>query len=174
LIDHLIRLSAAAASADKRNDAEGAAVVAPILDLEIRPGAVAQGILDGSREKIALFGDVADVNLAVIRSGFGQHLRDQRLVRIAHHQRYSGQPGQLGWGSLRVAPCDENEGIGMGAVDAADGLANLIVGVGGDGAGVEDHYIRVGDGSGRFETLGGESRFEGCSVGLGGPATKSF
>jgi hypothetical protein len=47
LFDHRIALRAAAAAAHERNNAERAAIVAAILNLEIRPGAVAESILDG-------------------------------------------------------------------------------------------------------------------------------
>jgi hypothetical protein len=47
----------------------------------------------------------------------------------------------------------------MSAMDAADGLAHFVVGGGGDGAGVEDHYIRLGDRGGRFQTLGRQPGF---------------
>ncbi len=69
LFHHLVGRGAAAAAAHERDDAEGAAVVAAVLNLQIGAGAVAGGIFHGRGEKIALGEDIAHVDVAVVRGG---------------------------------------------------------------------------------------------------------
>src|ERR1700733_271577 len=66
LTHHLLSRRAPASPAHKWNDAEGTAVVAAVLYLEIGACAVAGGILHGGREKIMLRKDVAHVDVAVV------------------------------------------------------------------------------------------------------------
>ena len=63
LLDHGFRRRAAAAAAHVRNNAERAAVVAAVLNLEIRARAVARGVFDRRGKKIALRENIADVDL---------------------------------------------------------------------------------------------------------------
>ncbi len=69
LLDHLLRRRAAAAPAHERNDAERAAVVAAVLDLQIGARAVARGVLHRRGEEIVLRENIADVDVAVVRRG---------------------------------------------------------------------------------------------------------
>ena len=89
-----------------------------------------------------------------------------RFVRIADNESHAGQRGDLFGRALCIAPGDQDAGIGVVAMQAPDGLADLIVGGRGDSARVEDHQIGFGGRSRRLETLGSEPRFDGSSVGL--------
>src|ERR1700694_5144993 len=95
LFDHLVSRRTAAASTNKWNDAEGAAVIAAVLNFEIGTRAVAGGIVDGSGQKAVLREDVAPGNLAVIWRGGGQSddVRNLRLVRIPDHPVYARHGG---------------------------------------------------------------------------------
>ena len=95
LLDHLLGGRAAAASAHERDDAERAAIVAAVLDFQIRARAVARGVFHRRRQKVALCENIADVNIAdvniaVIGRRASPDLRDLRLVRIAHHPLHPG------------------------------------------------------------------------------------
>ena len=63
---HLPGRRAAAAPAHERNDAERAAVVAPVLDLEVGPRAVPGRVFHRRGEKIVLRENVAHVDVAVV------------------------------------------------------------------------------------------------------------
>jgi hypothetical protein len=57
-------------------------------------------------------------------------------VRVADHQTHTGQGGNFFRGALGVATRHHDAGVGLLPMDAADGLAKLIVGGGGYGTGV--------------------------------------
>ena len=104
LLDHLLRRSAAAAAAHERNDAERAAIVAAVLDLQIGAGAVAGRVFHRRGKKIVLREDIADVDVAVVRvAGSGDKVGDLRLVRIADHPFDARHGGQFFGRALRVA-----------------------------------------------------------------------
>jgi len=56
--------------------------------------------------------------------------------------------GEFLGGALGVAAGDEDAGLGMVAMEFANGLAHFIVGGGGDGAGVEHDQAGIGGGGG--------------------------
>ena len=49
---------------------------------------------------------------------------------------------------------------------AAHGLPHVVIGGGGDGAGIQDHQVGVRTRAGCLQSLGGEQRFQGGAVGL--------
>ena len=95
-------------------------------------------------------------------------------MRIADDQRNAFDRGQFLRGALRVASGDQNARVRVIAVHTAHGLAHLIVGGRGDGAGVEDDQIRIRGGSGGGKTFRGQAGFNGGTVGLGGSTAEVF
>ena len=172
LVDHGIRLRAAAASAHVGNDAERAAIVAAVLNLEIRASAVAQGVFNGRGKKIALLENIADADFAVIVRAVRDQIGNRILVRIADDQSHAGQSGDFLRRALRVAAGDDDARLGLRAMDAADGLAKLVVGGRGDGAGVQDDEVGVGKIVGGAETARSEPGFEGGPIGLRSAASE--
>ena len=57
-------------------------------------------------------------------------------------------------------------------MNPANGLARVVFGGGGHGAGVEDHQFGFRKALGGVQTLTGERGFESCAVGLGCPASE--
>ncbi len=143
LVDHGIRLRAAAAAAHVGNNAERAAIVAAVLNLEIRTSAIAQRVFHGRGKKIALLENIADADLAVIVRTVGDQIGDRILVRIADHESHAGESRDFLGRALGVAAGDDDARLGLRAMDAADGLAKLVVGGGGDGAGVQDDEVGI-------------------------------
>ena len=172
LIDHGIRLRAAAAAAHIRNNAERAAIVASVLNLEIRASAIAERVFNRRGKKVALVENIADANLAVIVRTIGNQIGDRILVRIPNDPGHAGNSRDLFGRALRVAACDDDPCIGLRAMDAADGLAQLIVGGRGDGAGVQDNEVSFGNFVGCTETAGSETGFERSTVSLRSAASE--
>src|SRR5450432_3895766 len=92
-------------------------------------------------------------------------MSDLVFVGIAKDRGHSGESGDLGGGSLGVAAGDEDLGGGVAGVDAADGSTGGAVGVGGDGAGVEDDELG-GFGRSWLEAAVRELVGDGGAVGL--------
>ena len=59
------------------------------------------------------------------------------FVRVADDLGHAGEGGDFFRGALRVAAGDDDLGFGIFAMNAADGGAGVLVGRGGDSAGVE-------------------------------------
>ena len=93
---------------------------------------------------------------------------------IPHHPFDARQGGQLVGGALGVAAGDQDAGRGVLAMDAADGVAEVFVGRGRDGAGVEHYQVRGGAFEGGLETGGRQRSLERRAIGLGGPATEAL
>ena len=94
------------------------------------------------------------------------------FVRITDDLGDAGEGGDFLGGALGVASGDDDLGAGILAMDAADGGAGIVIGGGGDGAGIEhDEFSAVGS-SGAFESLLLELALEGGAVGLGGAASE--
>ena len=139
--DHLIGGRAAAAAAHVGDDAERTAIIAAVLNFEIGAGALAGGVFDGGGKKIVLGENIADLDLAVIR--LGNKIGDARFMGISNDEGDSFESGEFFGRALGITPGDENAGIGAFAMDAADHLADFIVGGGSYGAGVEDDEVGV-------------------------------
>ena len=84
LINHPFGSRATTAPPHRGNDAKRAAVVAAILDLQVRPGTLAARVEDRQREEVLRRTDVADGDLAMIGGG-QNNVGDLGLVRVAHH-----------------------------------------------------------------------------------------
>ena len=160
---------AAAAPAHERDDAERAAVVAAVLDFQVGAGAVARGIFDRGGEEFALGEDIAHVDIAVVR-GRGDQLGDAGLVRVAHHPLHAGQRGNLFRRALRVAAGDQNAGGGVLAMDAPHGMAHVLIGRGGNRAGIQDNKVRFDPRAGLHHAPGGKLVFQRGPVCLRGTA----
>jgi hypothetical protein len=128
LRDHGIRPRAAAAAAHVGNNAERAAIVASVLNLEIRPGAVTQGIFNRRGKKVALFEDVADADLAMIVLAIDDQIGNRILVRVPDHEAHAGQSGDFLGRTLGVAAGDHDTRLGLCTMNAPDGLAKFVVG----------------------------------------------
>jgi hypothetical protein len=119
LLDHLVRRRAAAAPPDERNDAERAAVIAAVLDLQVGARAVAGGVLHRRGEEVVLREDIADEDVAVIGRGADQ-FGDLRLVGIPHDPFHAGHGGQFIGRALCVATGHQDAGRGVLAMHAAE------------------------------------------------------
>src|SRR5579863_1236187 len=99
-------------------------------------------------------------------------LWDSHLVRIPNYQGYAFKRGNLIGSALRVTAGDQDAGIRMLAMNAAHGLARLIVGRGCHGTRVQDDEIGFIQFPGRGQTLGNESRLDRGAIGLRRPASE--
>src|SRR6185312_11318394 len=108
------------------NNAERAAIVASVLNLEIRASAIAQGVFNRRGKKIALVENIADADLAVIVRAVGNEIRNQSLVRVSDYQTHARQGGDFLRRALSVATRDNDARVGLRAMNAADGLAKLV------------------------------------------------
>jgi hypothetical protein len=160
-------------AADRGDDAEGAAVVAAVLNLEVGTGTVSGGTLDGGLEEFVLIEDVADVDFGVVGGGVaGDDVANEAFVGVADDPGNALDLGKLFGGTLCITASDENAGRGVVALNTADDLADVLVGGGGDGTGVEDDEGRVIRAGSRGKAFAGEAGFKGGAVGLGGAATE--
>src|SRR5574341_1249375 len=120
-----------AAPANERDDAERATVVAAVLNLQIRPRAVAGCVLHRSGEEFLLGEDVPDKYLAMIRRGdslFAQDFGDPRLVGITDHPGDARQRRDLLRSALCIAAGHEDPRHGILAVKPPHGLPHILVG----------------------------------------------
>ncbi len=175
LFDHLLHRRAPAAPADERNDAKRAAIIATVLDFQIRAGAIAGRVLHRRGKKVVLREDISDVDIPVIRRALRaerHQVRDLGFVRIADHPLHPGQRREFRRRPLRIAAGDQDPRRWILAVDAADGLPHVVIGRRSDGAGVQDHEVGGGPLPGRVEALGRQQRFQRRPVGLRRPAAE--
>ena len=142
LLHHLFGGRAAAASAHERDDAERAAIVAAILNLQIRPRAVARRVFHRRRQKIALLENIADVDVAVV-GGRRHDLRDLRLVRVAHHPLHPGHRRQFLRSALRVAARHQDPRLRILAMHPPDGLPHVVIRRRSDRTGIQHHQVRA-------------------------------
>jgi hypothetical protein len=171
LLDRLLGGRAAAPPAHERYDAEGAAIVAAVLNLQIGARTVAGRVFHRRRQKIALLEDVADVNIAVV-GGRRHDLRDLGFVRVAHHPLHPGHGRQFVGGALRIAARDQNPCRRILAVHPPYGLPHVVVRRRSHGAGVEHHQVRAGALAAGCKSFAGQQRLQSGAVGLGGPASE--
>ena len=94
------------------------------------------------------------------------------MCELPTTQSHAGQSGDFLGRALRVAAGDHDARVGLRAMDAADGLAKLVVGGRGDGAGVQDDEVGVGNFVGCAEAARGETGFERGSIGLRSAASE--
>jgi len=109
----------------------------------------------------------------IVLSGARQRdLRQLMLVRVADDMSYARQPCDLFGGALRVATGDDNAGLRIPALNAADGRARILIGGSGDGTSIEYDDGSLAGIRGARETEFLELAFESGAVGLGGAATE--
>ena len=101
-----------------------------------------------------------------------RNLGELVFVRVADYAGYSRQGCDFFGSALGVASRDDDLGVGILAVDAADGGAGIVIGGGGDGAGVEHDEFGAGDGGSAVESLLLELALDRGAVGLGGAASE--
>ena len=140
--DDALHREAPAGAARQGNRAEGAGIVATVLDLEERPRA--GPLLPRERFRaLVLLVDAGDEDLGdgllVERTG---ELRGGEFLRRAEHQVHPADRGDLPGVQLRVAAGDDDERAGRIAQDAPDDLPALAVGPLRHGAGVQDEDVR--------------------------------
>lgn len=87
-------------------------------------------------------------------------------MRVADDPSHSGNSRDFLGRTLRVAAGDHDTGVRLRSMDAANGLAKLVIGGGGDGTSVQDDEVGVSNFAGGVEAARGESGFERSSIGL--------
>jgi hypothetical protein len=96
----------------------------------------------------------------------GQQIRDLALVLVPDDPRDAGERGEFLRSALGIAASHENAAAGILAVRAAHGLSHIVIGRRGDGAGIENHEVRLATVRRAYETARGKLRFERCAIGL--------
>jgi hypothetical protein len=95
------------------------------------------------------------------------------LVRIADHAGHAGQGRDFLGGTLSVASGNDNLGVGILALDTADGGAGILVGRRCYCTGIENDHVRVGGrGAGQSALL--ELALQGSAIRLGCTAAEIF
>ena len=74
--------------------------------------------------------------------GLYQEVGQAHFFLVAEHRLHPRQGRQLGRGPLGIAAGDPEGRSGVLPGQAADSLAGLLIGPGGDGAGVDDQQVR--------------------------------
>ena len=183
---------AATLAADVRDHAEGAAVVAAILDFQCGASVIPLSTEDGRNENFAGGEDVSGEDLGRRRTMSGRGCRPYKLdwdeilfggsdeigdlwfVGIAYDMGDAREDGQFFWCALSVTSGDENFGGGVLRVDFANGVAGLRVSSGSDGAGIDDdEFGCVWGGSGAAATVK-QLPLDGGAIGLCGAASELF
>src|SRR5262249_49097076 len=94
------------------------------------------------------------------------------FVRVSHHPCDAGNRGDFFGRPLSVASGDENLRAGIVATHAADRVAGVFVRGRRDGAGVENHQVRLGGVSRSVHPFACQGRFERGAVRLRGAASE--
>lgn len=94
------------------------------------------------------------------------------FMRVPDDLRDARQGGQLFGRALGIAAGDHDLCAGIFAVDSADGGAGVLIGGGGDRAGVQDDDFGVAQHAGALHSQILELAFDGRAVGLSRPAPK--
>ncbi len=150
LFDHLAHRHRARVSAPKRDDAEGAAMVAAVLHLHVGTGA-SLNALDQVPGGFFHRHDIVDGDLLVqadaeIRNA-GEHAScfnpggAMHLCVVSNHAVDFRHGGKVVRAGLRGAPGDDDPHLRPFALEPADGLARLAFGLTSDCAGIDDHHI---------------------------------
>ena len=166
--EHITNGAAHKITAHARDDAEGAAVVAALADLQIR--IVARRELDALRrhqvhEGIVRLGQVGVHRLHHLMGGVGTGHRQHAGVHLAHQIATA-----LAFAGTQAAGDDDLAVRGQGLTDGVQTFAHRIVD---EAAGVDDHQIGTGKGLGSLITLGAELREDEFGIGQGLGATQA-
>ncbi len=89
------------------------------------------------------------------------------FVRVPDDQADARQRRQLFRGALGVATGDQNSGVGIFAMKAADGCARVLIGRRSDGAGIQDDDFRFYGDGGTLQATAEQLAFDGSAIGLG-------
>src|SRR5712691_715614 len=137
LLDDRLRLLAPAPSARRWHDAEGAAMLAAVLDLHEGPRA--SGNPGDQRPRhFSSFGDLPYPHLRPVPlDERAQQLREPVLLAIAEHEVHAGHARQRGRVGLGQAAGDDDERGGIRPGDAPYGLAVGEVGAARHRAGID-------------------------------------
>ena len=95
------------------------------------------------------------------------------FVGVANYGGYAGECGDFMGSALGITSGDDDFGVWILPLDAADGGAGILIGGGGDGAGVQQNQVGLRGGS-VSEAASFELALEGGAIGLGGAAAKVF
>src|SRR5580658_826967 len=114
----------------------------------------------------------------LIPSRPGENVRQSNLgklvfVRVANHAGYAGQGSDFFRSTLGVASGDDDPGVGILALHAANRGTGILVGGGCHGTGVEDDHVGIG-GGGAIQPALLELALQGSAIRLGGAAAEIF
>lgn len=150
-------------TADSGDDAEGAAIAASVLDLEVGPGTVFACIDDRTGAELSC--DRAGMNAAVILD-LVHDRGDLGFVGIADDPVNTFDGCDFVGRTLGVAAGYEQLSAGVVTLHIADHAAGVHVSAVGDSAGVQDNEVSICRGGGSLPAGAFKLRFDGRSVGL--------
>lgn len=104
----------------------------------------------------------------------GRQLRELMLVRVTDDERDAIERGNLLGSALGVASSDEDAGRWIGAVDATNGRAGVLVSGAGDGTCVQHDHVGIGRGGSADKSTLTELTLNCCAIGLGGSTAEIF
>src|SRR5579863_3944819 len=93
---------------------------------------------------------------------------------IAYDEMHAGERRNFLGSALRVASRDNDFGLGILAANAANCSTRVLVGSGGDGAGIEDNERGLGGGCGARQSSLLELSFKSGAVRLSGATAEVF
>ncbi len=96
------------------------------------------------------------------------------LVRVADDERDAVERGNLLGSALGIASGHQDAGRRVGAMDAPDGGARILIGRRSDGAGIQNDDFGLGCGACPRQSALGQLAFNGRAVGLGGSTSEIF
>ena len=146
--------------------------MAAILDLQVRSCAIAPRLHYGSRHDVVAGENVTYKYASVVRCEVIDNIDNFRFVGISHHPFDTRKAVNLLRRPLRVASSHQDFCGGILAVDAADGLTDIVIGRRRYRAGIEDHQIGLGALAGRLHTVFGKFCLQGRAIGLRRPTAK--
>ena len=95
-------------------------------------------------------------------------------MRVADHAAYAWQGRDFVRSALGVASSDEDAGRWIGAVDATNGRAGVLVSGAGDGTCVQHDHVGIGRGGSADKSTLTELTLNCCAIGLGGSTAEIF
>ena len=145
--------------------------MASILNLEVRPCAVARRFHDRSRQNVTGFKDVTRQDRVILQLA-RNHVGNARLVRIAHHPGNPRHLGQLGRRPLGITTSHQNTGVGILAMRPANRRTGILIRLSCYRTGVQDHHIGGISRRRSGKALRPQLRFERRTISLGGTASE--
>src|SRR5882724_665652 len=148
LCQHSAWIHAAAAAADRRNDAKGTIRIAAVLNRHNRTRPTG-GPRMRTRLQIALEENIAAedfgtaTRIAIVIEHVEREPADERLMGIANDILNARQACDLFRSTLGVAACDDDSSFRISRSDSPDQVSGIPIGFFRDGAGVDDNDVRV-------------------------------